>query len=590
MNKTVNINLAGVFFHIDEDAYAKLQHYLEAIKRSLTNTQGRDEIIADIEARIAELFNEKIKDKRQVIGNLEVEEVITIMGQPEDYMVDEEMFEDEPSYSSSTSAGTGSGTGKQLFRDTEHSYIGGVSSGLSHYLGIEAIWVRLLWVILTIASSGAFLLIYIALWIFVPEAKTTADKLSMRGEEVNISNIERKIKEGFDDVAGKVRNADFDKYGRRVKSGATSAATGISTAIMTLLKVFVKFIGLIILLISGSTLIALFIALFTVGSFGLVETPWMDYVEMAAIGAPLWMISILTFFAVGIPFFFLFVLGLKILVRKLKPIGTIAKMVLLAIWLLSVVGLTVLGIRQATSRAFDGEMLTTEMLRTKANDTLFVTMKSNPLYATHNYRNNVEIQYDETDNKVIYLKEVNVKFRSTTDSVGRVEIIKFAEGSDYRDARNRAKRINYGLNLEGNKLFINNYLTAALKDNYRDQKVRVIVYLPVGAVVNADQSVKNYTYNNSEENFLRYGMEDHFVTVTQDGAICETCPVEEIKSSEDENWDSDSWDEEDDFDSDDEVHSVRVNIDSNGISVKKNNSNQVKVNANGIEVKTDDTW
>jgi hypothetical protein len=94
MNKTVNINLAGIFFHIDEDAYSKLQRYLEAIKRSFTDSQGRSEIIADIEARIAELFTERIKDEKQVISITEVEEVISVMGQPEDYIVDEEIFED----------------------------------------------------------------------------------------------------------------------------------------------------------------------------------------------------------------------------------------------------------------------------------------------------------------------------------------------------------------------------------------------------------------------------------------------------------------------------------------------------------------
>src|SRR5690606_28701564 len=110
MNKTVNINLAGIFFHIDETAYAKLQHYLDSIKRSLSNTQGQDEIIADIEARIAELFNEKIKTDRQVIGTKEVDEVIAVLGQPEDYMLDEEIFEDEPVYTKRKTSG------KQLFR------------------------------------------------------------------------------------------------------------------------------------------------------------------------------------------------------------------------------------------------------------------------------------------------------------------------------------------------------------------------------------------------------------------------------------------------------------------------------------------
>ena len=103
MNKTVNINLAGVFFHIDENAFLKLNDYLNAIKKSFTDAQGRDEIIQDIEARIAELFSEKMKTDKQVVSIVEVEAVIEIMGQPEDYMVDDDIFEDqEPKNSYST--------------------------------------------------------------------------------------------------------------------------------------------------------------------------------------------------------------------------------------------------------------------------------------------------------------------------------------------------------------------------------------------------------------------------------------------------------------------------------------------------------
>ncbi len=606
MNKTVNINLAGIFFHIDEDAYAKLQHYLEAIKRSLTNTQGKEEIIADIEARIAELFNEKIKDKKQVIGNTEVEAVIATMGQPEDYMLDDEIFEDEPSYAKSST------TGKQLFRDTENSYIGGVSSGLGHYLGIQALWVRLLWVILTIASSGAFVLIYIALWIFVPEAKTTADKLSMRGEEVNISNIERKIKEGFDDVAGKVRNADFDKYGRQVKSGASSAASGISSAILAILNIFVKFIGLLILLIAGSTLIALFIGLFTVGTFGIVEAPWTDYIEMAAIGAPIWVMSLLAFFAVGIPFFFLFILGLKIMVRKLKSIGTLAKMVLLGLWLLSVIGLAFLGIKQATLRAFDGEVVLTEKLPITPQDTLYLAMRSNPEYSSNTRRRGLEIKYDDNDTKIMYITDINVVVKSTKDSIGKIEIIKSADGSDYKDAKDRAKNISYNINLDGNKLYLDSYLTSNLDEYYRDQEVKVTIYVPEGSVLFVDENVGDYyRYSNYAGGILKYDQEEHYVKVLENETICETCPLKSIDSNDD-SWDNDDWDESDSFGDDDNVNirinskgvqikknsdnwnesshfsdddNVKVKISSDGVQINKNNDKKIKIDENGIEIK-----
>ena len=96
MNKTININLGGIFFHIDEVAYQKLKGYLDAIRRSLSDDpKGRDEIITDIETRIGELLSARVKDARQVVNEQDIDEVIEVMGKPEDYMVDEEIFNDD---------------------------------------------------------------------------------------------------------------------------------------------------------------------------------------------------------------------------------------------------------------------------------------------------------------------------------------------------------------------------------------------------------------------------------------------------------------------------------------------------------------
>ena len=126
MNKTVNINLGGMFFHIDEDAYQKLTRYFEAIKRSLNNSSGQDEIIKDIEMRVSELLNEKQKTDKHVVGLKDVDEVIAVMGQPEDYRIDdEEAGNSGPNFSNSSSSTT-----KKLYRDTENGMIGGVLAGL----------------------------------------------------------------------------------------------------------------------------------------------------------------------------------------------------------------------------------------------------------------------------------------------------------------------------------------------------------------------------------------------------------------------------------------------------------------------------
>ena len=581
MNKTVNINLAGIFFHIDEDAYIKLQHYLDAIKRSFANTTGYDEIIADIEARIAELFGEKMKTDRQVISSKEVEEVIAIMGQPEDYMVDEDLFEDQK-YSE-----TSRRTGKQLFRDTDHAYIGGVSSGLGHYLGIDPIWVRLLWILLTIGSSGAFILIYIALWIFVPEARTTADKLAMRGEPVNISNIERKIKEGFDDVSGKVKSIDYGKYGYRAKTGASSAATAVGNVVSFLLNVFVKFIGILLLLIAGTTLIALFIGLFTVGTFGIIDAPWTDYIELSTGSASIWIISLLSFFAIGIPFFFLFILGLKILVENLKSIGRTAKLVLLGLWIISILGLIFFGIKQATETAIDGEVVITESLPIEANDTLFLKMKANPNFQSLPYRSgDYEVKYNEDDQKVLFSSDIQLIVRTTTDSLARMEIVKTAEGKNYEDARQRAQEILFVTNLEDNELLINSYLTTDVSNKYRDQEVQVLLYMPVGAVLHAAQNTSSFHRNSDYyDDILNSGDEEKFLLITGSGAECIDCP-KESEWETDEGWDEiNSTDkgsgtrDQDSFDAEIDVNGteVKVKIDEEGVQVENNQEEVLQI-------------
>ena len=127
MNKTVSINLAGIFFHIDEDAYQNLKNYFKAIKKSLQNSEGESEIIADIEGRVAELFSERIKSSQHVILNKEVDEIVSIMGQPEDYKIDEDLFEEAQEKEKSDSQK------RRLFRDPDAAYVGGVSAGLGHY-------------------------------------------------------------------------------------------------------------------------------------------------------------------------------------------------------------------------------------------------------------------------------------------------------------------------------------------------------------------------------------------------------------------------------------------------------------------------
>jgi phage shock protein PspC (stress-responsive transcriptional regulator) len=130
------------------------------------------------------------------------------MGEPNSFKIDEEKTQSE----SETKAI------RKLFRDPDDRFLGGVASGVSHYFGLQVSWVRLIWLLLGLFSWGGFSILYIALWIFVPVAKTTSEKFMMKGEPINLSNLEKKIKEEFEEVANQIKNADYQKAKRKLKS------------------------------------------------------------------------------------------------------------------------------------------------------------------------------------------------------------------------------------------------------------------------------------------------------------------------------------------------------------------------------------
>ena len=252
MNKTTSINLGGYFFHIDEDAFRKLSNYFDAVRSSLS-PDGREEIINDIESRISELFTEKLGTNKQVIGLKEVDDIITIMGQPEDYKIEEETPKNDfqSNYTSTSSS-------KKLYRDKENSFLGGVLSGLGHYFGVDPLWLRIIMVILFF-GFGTGLVLYIILWILIPEAVTTSQKLEMKGEPINISNIEKKVKEGFNEISDKFSNLDQDKIASNAKSGAERIGKTISEIVTSIFNVISKIIGGFIVLFTSMTLISVII-------------------------------------------------------------------------------------------------------------------------------------------------------------------------------------------------------------------------------------------------------------------------------------------------------------------------------------------
>lgn len=293
MKKTLTVNLGGTVFHIDEDAYRLLDNYLSNLKIHFRKEAGADEIIDDIERRISELFTEKLAAGSQVITIAYVEEVIARMGKPEELEPDAgDAGSGSGSWDGSNHAGsTGVGASATAEKVSHHFYrnpddkmLGGVVSGLAAYWGWDVTMLRLVLVIIMIFGFKLLIPAYIICWIIVPEARTAAEKLSMRGEAVTVDNIGKTVTGGFEKVANGVND-----YMRSDKPRTFLQKLG--DALVMVVGLFLK-ICLVIFAIICSPL--LFV-------FGVVFVALLFAAVMVAIGGGAALISMFPTFNVVLP-------------------------------------------------------------------------------------------------------------------------------------------------------------------------------------------------------------------------------------------------------------------------------------------------
>ena len=582
MNKTININLGGVFFHIDEIAYQKLKNYLDAIRRSLSDDpKGRDEIITDIESRIGELLSEKVKDVRQVINEKDIDEVVEIMGKPEDYMVDDELFNDDnySPYSSKRS--------KKLYRDGDDKFLGGVSSGMAHYFNVDVIWIRLAWLVAAFGFGFGFI-VYPILWILLPQANTTAEKLEMEGEDVNISNIEKKIrdeisdastrvKNGIEDVSEKVKNADYQKYRSKAKSGTQDLVETLGKIFSTLFMIIGKFIGVLLIIISITTILALIIGLFTVGSLDFIHEGWFfqNSLFFNNSGLPIWIVSIIAFLLVAIPFFFLFSLGLRILSNNTKSIGKVANLSLLGIWLVALMFAIFFGTKQFMESAFDDSVTNRQEINLTENDTLKIKLVdndkiSNNMVLRREY--GYKVVFDENDNDIIYSNNIRLNIQASDSEEIIVKTRKKSDGKSKEDARDRAREMRHEIQLDSNELKLNGYFLTEVINKFRSQKVYIDVFIPVGQVIYLDKSTRTFLYDvDNIQDIYDRDMPKHYYKMTNEGLTCLDC-------------DSFENDEEKELN----TESFNLKINEKGVHIKINDNQnekaEVKIDENGIRI------
>lgn len=212
MKKTIRVSLAGSIFTVEEDAYKYLQEYQTALQRQYRRQQGGREIIHDIEVRMAELFNYKLDKVKQVITYLDVYEVIEVLGKPETFeepkkntTVNEDDFNvinrPKSSYRKRSNKRWNKRS-KSIFRDVDNRVLGGVCAGLGAYFGTNPVLFRVLFALLFFFGGGS-VIIYIIMWIAIPPAVSVTQKMEMRGEMINLDNIEMKVRQELNKLKDK---------------------------------------------------------------------------------------------------------------------------------------------------------------------------------------------------------------------------------------------------------------------------------------------------------------------------------------------------------------------------------------------------
>lgn len=211
MNKTININLGGYAFTIDEDAFEIASNYLNALSRHFGGGDGAAEIMQDIETRMGELINRN-KSTRSIVSKVDVLEAISVLGTPEE-LKDMDFSDNYTSPKKAPSNGFQFKTGKRLYRDPDDKVIAGVCSGLAAYFGIQdPVWVRVFFALLTMIG-GASVLAYLVIWAIVPPARTVSERLEMMGEPTNVNNIAKMVQEELTEIGDKLH----DTFGKKNK-------------------------------------------------------------------------------------------------------------------------------------------------------------------------------------------------------------------------------------------------------------------------------------------------------------------------------------------------------------------------------------
>lgn len=489
MNQTLTVNISGMVFHIEVDAYDTLKNYLNKIKSYFNNSEEREEIMLDIESRIAELFSGMMSEKNQVITASDVENVINVMGKPEQYITEDE--EQSQSFSNETYVKSD----KKLFRNPDDRILGGVCSGLGAYIGLDTVWVRLFFVAAFFLGFG--LLTYIILWIVMPEAKTASDKLKMKGEPINIQNIGKKFEEEANKVSENLKNVDTNKFTKKAGSVLENIVGAIATIFTGIFNIVGKILGVAFLIVGTFMMVVLLGMLFgsktifSITSDGMFSFESQEFFNLIFVSQDQYYLAILgVLLVIGIPILTLIYIAIKLLF-KIKMHYSVG----LTMSILFVIGMSIcalVGIKMGTELSSDEEIVKTHHIGATQH-TLMIKSPNELLPGKGILEDKVtSISIDE---ETLYMSDVRLEIeKSKTDSM-ILELKLSSNGSTSKEAIKNTRMINYNYQLTDSALVFDNYFSTLKENKIRGQQVELTLYIPLYQVVYLDESVKELIFD-----------------------------------------------------------------------------------------------
>ncbi|HAH25527.1 MAG TPA: hypothetical protein DCL77_17515 [Prolixibacteraceae bacterium] len=527
MKKTFTINISGSIFHIDEDAFEKLQRYLQMLNRHFGKALEGQEILQDIEARIAELLIDRTANKVEVVTDAMVDEVIARMGKAEDFM---EPGDQEPS------AATGPGAAaveqeqpirRRLYRDGDNRVLGGVCSGLGAYFNIDMVVLRVIFVLLIFLGLGSSLLIYIILWIVVPKAKTTAQRLEMRGKEATISNIEKSIREEVKEVGESYNKFMHSPDNDRVGSRMDRFGDVVGSTLRVVLRVVVLLFGAFLILAGIASLIG-FVTTMVMGHSFLHGGPWnfgwdsdinMSNLVNHFVSPGAYTISLIALiFLVGIPILVILFIGTKLLFRY-KTNNRLIGMGTFAIWLLALITLIVVGVNQAGNFSKQTSQTATQKVECNNCKTIYLDVNEDLYESLIDHDINFDrMKVAEVNGKEKLLGHPYFTIEKSTTGEFLLQIKKRSRGSNTEDALKNVEQITYNFAQKDSTLQLDPYYMLKDDAKWREQEVSMILKVPEGKSIFMNDKMKSVIHDiENVSNMWDGDMVNKYWTMTAEG-------------------------------------------------------------------------